>query len=444
VAEPLSSALLTDHYELTMLSAALADGSAERRCTFEVFARSLPAGRRYGVVAGTGRLLDLIEQFTFGADELQFLRSAGVVDETTLDWLEAYRFNGDVWGYPEGELYFAGSPVLTVEATFGAAVILETLSLSVLNHDSAIASAAARMTTAAAGRRLVEMGTRRTHEEAAIASARAAFIAGFDATSNLAAGRAWGIPTTGTSAHAFVLLHDDEADAFASQVRTLGVNTTMLIDTYDIPTAVRRAVEVAGPGLGAVRVDSGDLGKNVLAVRALLDELGATGTRIVVTGDLDEFHILELAKFPVDAYGAGTALVTGSGAPTAGMVYKLTAVGGEDPNDPMRPVAKASTGKATRGGRKDAVRTIDAAGIARAEVVRVIDSLTERHDYDEPATVTSHGRGLLARLIAGGEIVGREPIAAARHRNAAALAELPVGSLHLSAAGQAIPTIVEG
>ena len=212
------TALLTDHYELTMLRAALRSGAAQRRAVFEVFARHLPNGRRYGVVAGTGRLLDALERFRFGADELDFLRETAVADDVTLRYLASYRFTGDIWGYAEGDCYFPGSPILVVESTFAEACVLETLALSVLNHDCAIASAASRMVTAADGRPLIEMGSRRTHELAAVASARAAYIAGFATTSNLRAGYAYGVPTSGTSAHSFTLVHDSERQAFTAQV----------------------------------------------------------------------------------------------------------------------------------------------------------------------------------------------------------------------------------
>ena len=260
-----STALLTDQYELTMLDAALAGGTASRHCTFEVFARSLPHGRRYGVVAGMPRLLEALSRFTFEQAEIDVLCDAGVRDEVA-EYLSGYRFGGDITAYREGELYFPGSPVLSVSGTFGECVLLETLVLSVLNHDCAVASAAARMTTAANGRRLIEMGSRRTHEEAAVASARAAYLAGFSATSNLEAHRRYGVPTTGTSAHAFTLLHDSEADAFRAQVAALGVGTTLLVDTYDITQGIATAIEVAGIELGAVRIDSGDVG--VLAQQA--------------------------------------------------------------------------------------------------------------------------------------------------------------------------------
>ena len=330
---PATTGLLTDHYELTMLQASLSDGTAERRSVFELFARRLPAGRRYGVVAGTGRALDALEHFRFGAAEVAWLRDREIVDDTTCDWLAEYRFAGDIWGYPEGEMYFPSSPVMVVEGTFAETVLLETLLLSVLNHDSAVASAAARMIGAAAGRPCIEMGSRRTQEWSAVAAARAAYIAGFATTSNLEAGRTYGIPTAGTSAHSFTLVHDTERDAFTSQVESLGTGTTLLVDTYDITEAVRLGVEVAGPGLGAVRIDSGDLVSLAHQVRAQLDQLGATDTRILVTSDLDEHAIATLAAAPVDGYGVGTALVTGSGAPTSGFVYKLVAR--EDADGPL-------------------------------------------------------------------------------------------------------------
>ena len=357
-----STALLTDHYELTMLQSALEAGSADRQCVFETFTRRLPDTRRYGVVAGTGRLLDAVEQFRFGDEELRALRQAGVVNERTCHWLSTYRFSGDVDGYREGEVYYPGSPVLTVSGTFAEAVLLETLVLSVLNHDSAVAAAAARMVMAAGDRPVIEMGSRRTHEEAAVASARAAYLAGFASTSNLGAGARYGVPTAGTAAHAFILLHDTETEAFRAQVAASGPGTTLLVDTYDISEGIRRAVEVAGPDLGAVRIDSGDLAVVARQARELLDSLGATGTRIIVSGDLDEYSIAALAAAPVDAYGAGTSVVTGSGEPTAGMVYKLVEVDG-------RAVAKRSVKKSTQGGRKTAVRRHRASGTSTEEVL---------------------------------------------------------------------------
>ena len=351
----MSTALLTDRYELTMLEAALASGLAAHRAVFEVFCRRLPPGRRFGIIAGQGRLATLLPQVRYGERELaalDFLRPEAC------DWLRERDLSVQVDAYPEGEVFVPGSPVLTVEGCFGEGLLLETLVLSVLNADSAVASAAARMVLAAAGRPLLEMGGRRTHEQAAVAAARAAYVAGFAMTSNLEAGRRHGVPTAGTSAHAFTLAHEDERDAFAAQVGTLGVGTTLLVDTYDTEQGIRNAVAVAGTGLGAVRLDSGHLPEEVPRARALLDALGATGTRIVVTGDLDEHSIAGLAAQPVDVYGVGTSVVTGAGAPTAGFVYKLVAVARRPgPDAPLVPVAKTSRGKSTVGGRKWAYRT---------------------------------------------------------------------------------------
>src|SRR5919206_5282951 len=271
-----STALLTDQYELTMLESALRDGTAERQCVFEAFARRLPEGRRYGVVAGTGRLLDEIAAFRFTDEELAFLSERRIVSDRTCAWLAEFRFRGDIDGYAEGETYFPGSPIFTVVAPFAQAVVLETLVLSVLNFDCAVASAAARMVCAAGQRPVIEMGSRRTHESAAPAAARAAYLAGFSATSNLSAGHRYGIPTTGTSAHSFVLLHNREADAFRAQLDALGQGTTLLVDTYDIAGGIRTAIEAAGTDLGAIRIDSGDLAVLAMQSRELLDSLGAT------------------------------------------------------------------------------------------------------------------------------------------------------------------------
>jgi nicotinate phosphoribosyltransferase len=428
------TALLTDHYELTMLQASLRSGAASRRAIFEVFARHLPHGRRYGVVAGTGRLLDALERFHFGPADLEFLDGAGIVDAPTLAFLESYRFTGNIWGYREGDCYFPGSPILVVQGTFAEAVLLETVALSILNHDCAIASAASRMVTAAGGRPLIEMGSRRTHERAAVASARAAYITGFASTSNLRAAFEYGVPSAGTSAHAFTLVHDSERRAFEAQIEALGQGTTLLVDTYaDVTRAVRTAVEVAGPDLGAVRIDSGDLPVVARQVRVLLDELGAVNTRIVLTGDLDEYSIAALGAMPVNGYGVGTSLVTGSGAPTAALVYKLVARASGDGDDgELQPVAKRSVGKPGRGGRKWAVRHRDEHGTALSERVTL-----------HPPQAGPLDRELLVPLVVSGEIVGREHVSAARARHREALAELPPYALQLSRGYPAIPTVFE-
>lgn len=427
----MSTALLTDRYELTMVDAALRDGRALRPSVFELFARRLPAGRRYGVVAGTGRLLDLIRDFRFGPEELSFLKQQKVVGAETLDWLEEFRFTGTIRGYREGEIYFPGSPLLVVEGTFAEACLLETLALSVLNYDSAVASAAARMVSAAEGRPLAEMGSRRTGERSAVAAARAAYIAGFAASSNLEAGRIWGVPTMGTAAHSFTLLHDSEKEAFEAQVAALGTGTTLLVDTYDIPQGIATAIEVAGTGLGAIRIDSGDLGLVVRDARDQLDALGATGTKITVTNDLDEYAIASLRAAPVNSYGVGTALVTGSGSPASGMVYKLVAHLDDDGG--WLPVGKTSEGKATVGGRKQPIRALKN-GVAKSEDIWV----------EDPPVAADAGRPLLTDLIVHGEPVavhlGPDGVAAARAHHAMAIGELPIAAHALSRGEPVLPT----
>ena len=425
--------LLTDKYELTMLAAALRDGTAHRRTTFELFARRLPEGRRYGVVAGTGRLLEVLPQFRFDGEACQLL--AQFLDADTLRYLRDFRFGGDIDGYAEGELYFPGSPILSVRGSFAECVVIETLALSIFNHDSAIASAAARMVSAAGERPLMDMGTRRTHEHAAVAAARAAYIAGFAATSNLEAQRQYGIPTEGTAAHAFTMVHTPkdgpseigELAAFRAQVDALGTDTTLLVDTYDVTAGVANAVAAGGTTLGAVRIDSGELGVLARQVREQLDQLGATQTRIVVSGDLDEFSIAALRADPVDSYGVGTSLVTGSGAPAAGMVYKLVEVDG-------MPVQKRSSHKESVGGHKEAVRLSRPTGTITEEVV---------HPAGRAPDTTEPCRVLTTPLVRGGQAVaetGSGALIAARQLVASGLRSLPWEGLSLAAGDPAIPT----
>ena len=415
-----------------------AGGSAGGRCVCVVFPRGLPPGRRYGVVAGTGRLLETLADFRFTDAELDWLSDGGVVDDGTLAYLARYRFGGTITGYAEGEAFFPGSPVLVVEGTFAEAVILETLTLSVLNYDSAVASAASRMTAAAVGRPCLEMGSRRAHDQAAVAAARAAVVAGFAGTSNLEAGRQYGLETIGTAAHAFTLLHDDEESAFRSQVDALGPGTTLLVDTYDVTRGVEAAVRTAGPGLGAVRLDSGDLTSLAWEVRAQLDALGARGTKIVVSSDLDEHAIAALAVAPVDSYGVGTSVVTGSGAPTCGMVYKL--VSREDASGALVPVAKASSAKVGRGGVKRAARRLE--GGRAVEEALVTGAPAAVRAWQAP----SGWRDLHVPLVVDGEVApgwtGPEGVvrAAARHR--ASRDELPRGARRLSVGDPVLATVV--
>lgn len=426
--------LSTDRYELSMVGAALRSGRAHDHCVFEVFCRHLPLGRRYGVVAGTTRVLEAVESFGFSDEDLAWLVDEGAADDATAAFLRNYRFNGRVEGYPEGEVFFPNSPILRVSGTFAECVVLETVVLSILNHDCAVAAAAARMVTAADGRPLIEMGSRRAHEAAAVSAARAAYLAGFASTSNLAAGRRFGIPTAGTAAHASILLYPDERSAFAAQVAAQGPSATLLVDTYDIGRGIEIAVEVAGPSLGAIRIDSGDLGMMARRAREQLDSLGNTGTRIVLSGDLDEFTIAALAAAPVDAYGVGTAVTMGSGAPTAALVYKLVEVNG-------RPVAKRSDRKATQGGAKTAYRGYRHSGTATDEVVVVdgedVEAIRVRHSFDELRRVAlplwEFGRRTAE---------GMATLEDARARMVESLRALPWEGLSLSNGDPVLPTIM--
>lgn len=416
-----STALYTDKYELTMLDAALRSGVAHRKATFEVFARKLPQGRRYGVVAGVQRVLDGIKNFRFTEEQIAYLREEGTLTEEALDYLANYKFSGNVTAYREGELFFPNSPVLTVDSTFAEAVLLETLILSIMNYDSAVAGAASRMVVAAKGRTVMELGARRANEDAAVAAARAAYICGFDGTSNMEAGMRYGIPVFGTAAHAFTLAHDSEEEAFRAQVAAFGPKTTLLVDTFDTTEGIKTAVKVAGPELGAIRIDSGDLRAETIAARELLDSLGATKTKIVVSSDLDEYAMDELLESgaPIDSFGVGTRLVTGSGNPTASMVYKLVAI--EDEAGTMRPVSKNASGKISIGGRKMSWRELDSAGFAIRESV-VVRKHDEYTGFDSPTT-----RALQVRFMEKGEQVVEHTMEQMRNHHRNALAELRDG-----------------
>ncbi|NMM95453.1 nicotinate phosphoribosyltransferase [Bifidobacterium sp. DSM 109960] len=431
-----SPALMTDMYEYTMLDACLRDGTADRKCVFEVFTRHLPAGRRYGVVAGTGRILDALEHFHLDDEDLKFLAERKVVSPDTIKWLENFHFSGSIKGYREGEMFFPNSPILQIEGTFGECTLLETLVLSILNYDSAVASAASRMVSAAKNRPCMDMGGRRTNEWSAVAAARAAVVGGFQGTANLLAAQLYGLKAIGTAAHCFTLVHDDERSAFESQIAALGKNTTLLVDTYNIEEAVKTAVEVAGPELGGVRIDSGDLASLAQRVRNQLDALGATNTRITVTNDLDEYALAALQTAPVDSYGVGTMLVTGSGAPTCAMVYKLTEREGAD--GVMAPVMKKSKDKATTPGRKLAYRSYEY-NLAEAEHV-----ISGSEDKLAGYTPDEGWKDLLVDYVDHGQIdsswQGHDAIMRAHDYRAAALNELPITAQSLMKGDPVIPT----
>ncbi len=284
------------------------------------------------------------------------------------------------------------------------------------------------------------MGARRTHEQAAVAAARASVVAGFSGTSDLEAARTYGLTPIGTAAHSFTLLHDDEESAFDAQVAALGPGTTLLVDTYNVEKGVERAVAAArrgGEELGAVRLDSGDLVAQAFTVRAQLDELGATTTKIVVTSDLDEYAIAALGAAPVDSYGVGTKLVTGSGHPTAELVYKLVAR--EDSSGAMVPVQKESESKKSTGGTKFAGRVIE--GITAVEELSVI---TEDSAEAARFLAENNARPLQVEIVTNGVINeahrGPDAIRVAKEHHAASRAELPYQAWRLSDGDAAILT----
>ena len=424
-----TTAFLTDKYEVTMLQAMLRAGRADHRAVFDLFARRLPKGRRYGVVGGVGRVVEAVKNFRFTDEQIAYLEADPIIDEATVNYLRDYKFRGIIVGQPEGSLYFPNTPIITVIGTFADCVLLETLLLSIMNHDSAVMSAASRMVTAAEGMPMIEMGSRRTSETSAIAAARAAYIAGFNATSNLQAGHLYQIPTTGTSAHAYTLAYGPEGEeqSFYDQMVALGTDTTILVDTYNIPEGIRRAVHAANAlgvsGPGGIRIDSGDLHEETVNARALLDSLGAIDTKIVLSSDIDEYTISEMKErgTPVDAVGAGTRVVTGSGAPTAEMVYKLVQI-----ND--TPVSKRAEGKVSTGGIKVTYREFHEDGTMAGEFFKVGTT-------SAPFTSSQHPTQIL--LVDGqGEYFHQEDIEVSRARHREQVAYLPE-SARLILAGDA-------
>lgn len=403
-----SSSLFTDLYELTMAAAYREEGM-DGLATFELFVRSLPAERRFLVVAGLEEVLGYLESFRFGADDLSYLATVGAWPDGFLDDLATWRFDGDVWAMPEGEVAYAGEPLMRVTARLPVAQLVETYLLNTVASHTLMASKAARVALACGGRDFVDFSARRDHgTDAAVQVARAAWIGGAAGTSLVVAGRQFGLPLSGTMAHSFVMAHDDEREAFRRYARTFPEGTVLLIDTYDTVDGARNAADVAhelapeGITIRGVRLDSGDLGTPAAEVRAVLDGSNLHDVRIIASGDLDEHRIAALlaAGAPIDAFGVGTQLGTSADAPALGAVYKLV----EDVNGPK---LKLATGKQTLPGRKQVWRLSDR------------DVLALEHE------VLEGGRPLLSQVMASGQRVGPpEDLDVARDRCRAGLAEL--------------------
>ena len=357
---PPPDALLTDFYELAMAQAYFESGMNDM-AVFELFVRRLPQTRQFLVAAGLEQAVDYLEQLRFEDQDLAYLASLNKFSAPFLDHLGTVRFTGAVHAMPEGTPFFADEPVLRVTAPLLEAQLFESRLLNIVHFQTTIASKAARCVIAARGRQLVDFGMRRAHgAEAGLLAARAAYLAGFDATATVAAGQRFGIPLSGTMAHSFIEAHDGEPAAFREFVRSRGEPTTLLVDTYDTERALQRVISLAAElkvravtagGIRAVRIDSGDLAAQARSARAALDAHGYRDIQIVLSGGLDEHQIEELlaAGVPVNAFGVGTALDVSSDAPALDMAYKLEEYAG-------RPRRKSSPGKATWPGAKQVYR----------------------------------------------------------------------------------------
>jgi nicotinate phosphoribosyltransferase len=372
------SGLATDLYELTMAAAYHANGRKER-ASFELFVRRLPAERSYLVLGGIEQALDYLSELSFSTEEIEYLRNLEVfadVGEEFFDYLGDFRFTGEVWAMPEGTVCFAGEPLLTVRAPLVEAQIVETFLLATINFQTLIATKAARIVEAAQGRGVIEFGARRCHGfGAALYAARAAFIGGCVGTSNLEAGRMFDLPVYGTSAHSFIMSFDREIDAFRAYNRVFPESTVLLLDTYDTIAAAHLATEF-GEQLSGVRLDSGDLVELSKEVRAILDQAGMRHTKIMASGDLDEFKIAGMLGegAPIDLFGVGTELSTSRDAPALGGVYKLVEV---EYSDHIEPKMKLSRDKATYPYRKQVWRELDRNGNFQSDVITIADELRQ-------------------------------------------------------------------
>ena len=412
------SALTTDQYELTMAASHFAQGRTAT-ATFDLFVRRLPPERRFLVMAGLADALTYLENLHFTDSDVEFLRSLSQFEPAFLDHLAQLSFTGDVWAIPEGEIVFPEEPLLRVTAPLIEAQVVETALLTFIGHQTAIASKAARVALACGDRQFVDFAARRTHgPEAALSGARASYLAGASGTSNVLAGKTYGIPLSGTMAHSYVMSYDDERDAFRAFARDFPTASTLLIDTYDTLQGARNVVQVAhelaaeGIRVQGVRLDSGNLAALSHEVRDILDHGGLTDVRIVASSDLDEHRITDLlqAGAPIDAFGVGTQMGVAADAPAMSAVYKLAEYDG-------RPVQKLSPGKRSLPGLKQVWR-VERDGVLVGDAIGAADE------------AGIEGRPMLAQAMRSGSVVdgaaqGTDGLTAARERCAAGLASLP-------------------
>lgn len=409
-----NAALLTDLYELTMAASYDAHDMNES-ATFDLFVRKLPEKRRFLVSCGLEQALDYLETVHFDEESISYLASLGAFSDDFLSRLERFRFSGDVWAIPEGEIVFAKEPLLRVTAPIIEAQIVETFLLNCITYQTMVASKAARVAIAARDRRFVDFSPRRDHgADAALKAARASYIGGAAGSSNVLAGKSYGIPISGTMAHSYVMAFEEEIDAFRAYVKDFPDRAVLLIDTFDVEEGARRAAEVfkeldrRGNRDRGVRIDSGDLALLAHSVRKILDEAGLEEVKIMFSGDLDEYRIKDFLDddVPVDAFGVGTQLGTSGDAPSLGSVYKLVADSGGFK-------IKLSTGKATLPGCKQVYR-FESDGV---------------YDHDLIAAeseAVQGGRPLLKKVMVDGARIDRpENLDTLRGRCARGLAHLP-------------------
>ena len=410
---PLTSPLLTDLYQLTMLQAYFAHGMLDI-AAFELFSRKLPDNRSFLMAAGLEQALDFLEALHFEEEEIAWLEQSRLFRGDFLDRLRKLRFTGDVYAMPEGTLFFPNEPILRVVAPMPEAQLVESRLLNLVHFETVVASKAARSVLVAPGKLLVDFGLRRAHAgEAGLLAARASYIAGFSGTATVLAAPLFGIPIFGTMAHSFVQAHDNEVEAFERFAAACPSSTVFLIDTYDTETAARKVVllaprlKEAGIAVRGVRLDSGDLAALSRSVRKILDEGGLREATIFASGNLDEYRLRELlaSGSPIDGFGVGTSLVTSSDAPFLDAVYKLQEYAGV-------PRRKRSTGKATWPGRKQVFRHFGDGG-------------TLDHDVIALESEAHPGAKLLQAVMRGGKRLAPAPdthsLRAGAARNLAAL-----------------------
>jgi len=415
--------LLTDLYEFTMAQIYVEEGM-EEEAVFEFFVR--PDGRRaYYVMAGTQELLKMLREFRFEDEEIEYLERSGKFGQKFLDYLKDFRFSGDVWAFREGEIFLGGEPVVSVRAPLPQAQLVETILINTLQHPILVATKAARCVSVAQGTTLVDFGLRRAQgKDAGIQAARSSYIVGFAGTSNVLAGKEYGIPVFGTMAHSFVMAHESEEEAFERFMRRYPNNSIILVDTYDTIEGTKKAIEVSkrlGIPLRGVRLDSGDIQSLAPKVRRMLDSAGLDEALILVSGGVDEFVIADLLakNVPIDAWGVGTKLVVSEDMPSLDCAYKLVEYAG-------KPRFKKSRGKVTLPAQKQIKRVWDEQGLFKEDLVEVMEAMPE---------------GLLQKVMEKGKICYRDSLEQMRERVAKRLSHLPSYMLELQPAKPTLPRL---